>query len=136
MAKDFKLSTIINFLERCLLLFKTGKILKNCQSFIPFFSFLFSFFFFLYIYIYIFLILILFGHEHYKLSLIKLKYGNNRVIQASGLNESILFFLHKFQKQTTPIDQLDYPRVQIYYPRAIIVVPSSNLITVVPSSNL
>jgi hypothetical protein len=47
----------------------------------------------------------------------------------------ILFFLHKFQKQTTPIDQLDYPRVQIYYPRAITVVPSSNLITVVPSSN-
>jgi hypothetical protein len=111
MAKDFKLSTIINFLERCLLLFKTGKILKNCHNFIL-----------------LFLIWILFGHEHYELSLIKLKYGNNRVIQASGLNGPILFFLHKFQKQTTPIDQLDYPR-------AITVVPSSNLITVVPSSN-
>jgi hypothetical protein len=51
------------------------------------------------------------------------------------LNGPILFFLHKFQKQTTPIDQLDYPRMQIYYPRTITVVPSSNLITVVPSSN-
>ena len=76
--------------------------------------------------LFFFLIWILFGHEHYELSLIKLKYDNNRVIQASGLRP-ILFFLHKFQKQTTPIDQLDYPRVQIYYPHAITVVPSSNL---------
>jgi len=68
----------INFLERYPIIFKTGKTLQNCESFVPF-SFL----------IVLNDFVVIFNFGCYVLSLIKSKSGNNRLIQASGLNGPI-----------------------------------------------
>jgi hypothetical protein len=65
-------SATINFLERYPIILETGKTLQNCESFVHF-SFLTVFKDF----------------GCYVLSLNKSKFGNNRVIQASGLNGPI-----------------------------------------------
>jgi len=71
-------SATINFSERYPIIFKTGKTLQNCESFVPF-SFL----------IVLNDFVVIFNFGCYVLSLIKSKFGDNRLIQASGLNGPI-----------------------------------------------